>query len=361
MTNSRTGFAALGLPTLIGSLPLASHAEALDLIFAHTPAVPLWPQLPSLPQERMLNQFVAGLPGIVEETDRTFFNTEGDRFQEELVNFFEEYLAAAADPAALDASRFAVSRDRAAGLYAFADKVATHPEVRAVKGQITGPFTLLSGLHDQHRRLAYYDANLREAGVKGLALKAGWQARFLAKTGKPALLFIDEPALAGLGSSSFISIALDDIRQDLTEVIDAVHAAGVLAGVHVCANTEWDFLLSLPLDVVSFDAHGFFDRFITCRAAITSFLARGGIIAWGGVPTSEVEHIEKETAASLVALWENHADQVGFPGGREGLLAQTLITPSCGTGSLSLPHARKVLELTRDVSATLRKRYGKDA
>jgi hypothetical protein len=34
-----------------------------------------------------------------------------------------------------------------------------------------------------------------------------------------------------------------------------------------------------------------------------------------------------------------------------------LITPSCGTGSLSLDHAKKVLVLTRQVSDIIRKKY----
>jgi hypothetical protein len=34
-----------------------------------------------------------------------------------------------------------------------------------------------------------------------------------------------------------------------------------------------------------------------------------------------------------------------------------MITPSCGTGSLPLAAAEKVLRLTSEVSATLRQRY----
>ena len=36
------------------------------------------------------------------------------------------------------------------------------------------------------------------------------------------------------------------------------------------------------------------------------------------------------------------------------ILAQSLITPSCGTGSLSLDLAKKVLKLTKEVSETIR-------
>ncbi|MDH3360454.1 MAG: hypothetical protein OEL55_06230, partial [Desulfobulbaceae bacterium] len=182
--------------------------------------------------------------------------------------------------------------------------------------------------------------------------------RFLRESGLPAIVFIDEPALAGLGSSSFISISLDEIGQDLSEVIDAIQQAGGYAGIHVCANTDWEFLLSLNLDILSFDAHGYFDRLASSKTKVHEFLDRGGIIAWGGVPTSEAEQILAESADSLVTLWESHADLLtDNRWDRTALLSQTLITPSCGTGSLSFDLAKRVLELTRDTSAILRKKY----
>jgi hypothetical protein len=192
-------------------------------------------------------------------------------------------------------------------------------------------------------------------------MKAAWQVRFLQEAALPVLLFIDEPALAGLGSSAFISIAKDDIAADLAEVVDAVHLAGGLAGVHVCANTDWGLLFGSEIDIISFDAYNFFDRFITCRDEIRSFLDRNGIIAWGIVPTSEEEYINRETPDALVARWEQQAAMLADPPWDEAaLLGRTLITPSCGTGSLTMALAHRVLSLTRDVSEALRKKYCSD-
>ncbi len=168
----------------------------------------------------------------------------------------------------------------------------------------------------------------------------------------------DEPALAGLGSSSFISISLDDIAQDLAEVTTAIHNAGGLAGVHVCANTDWNILLTSEIDILSFDAYSFFDKFITCKKLIHDFLERGSLIAWGIVPTAEPDDIEKETCDSLVDRWERQAALLsGGNWDTRTLLQQTIITPSCGTGSLSQELALKVLQLTKEVSAVLRAKY----
>jgi methionine synthase II (cobalamin-independent) len=350
-------FAADGRPTLIGSLPVAEHREALDWIFRYTPEIPLWPQLPANPREGMMNQFIEGFPGII-EAPKTHFDTGAQGFDEELLQFYEAYLQMSENPVALPDSPFALSQKRAAGLHQLREWAGRQPQVRAVKGQITGPFTLLTGLTDQHQRLGYYEPIIREMTVKGLAMKGAWQVCFLRELGLPVILFIDEPALAGLGSSSFISISLEDIHQDLSEVILAVKKTGGRAGVHVCANTDWNFLLSLPLDILSFDAYGYFERLATSRDQLLTFLDGGGIIAWGLVPTSSEEHIRKETGESLVRLWEKQAATLA--GGKwdlPALLRQSLITPSCGTGSLTPELAQRVLMLTRDLSAALRQKF----
>ena len=347
-----------GLATLIGSLPLSNHGEALEWIFSHTPDIPLWPQLPCNPLEGMLRQFIEGFPGIIEEEQHTFFNIHTESFEANLLEFFEEYLMVSENPDQLLSSRFQVSRERAGGLYLFKEKAAKKSGLTAVKGQITGPFTLLTGLKDQDNRLGYYDPTIREIGVKGIAMKAGWQVKFLKQLGLPTLMFVDEPAFAGLGSSSFISISPHDLAQDMNEVFASIKRNGGLAGVHVCANTDWNFMLSLDFDILSFDAYGFFDRLITCRDQLYSFLDRGGIIAWGIVPTSEEEQILNETTESLTKMWEKQAAMlINADWDLPALLGRTLITPSCGTGALTPSLAGRVLALTRDLSAKLRKKY----
>ncbi len=363
MTAETAGrFTADGLPVLIGSVPLDNHEQALEWIFAATPEVPLWPQLPSNPMERMLPQFAEGLPCIVEEPadepgGRIYYDILRPGFEEEMLAFYEDYLAAMEDGAALDNSCFTTSQERARGLYLFAESLARRKKnLTAVKGQITGPFTMLTGIKDRDGRAGYFDDTIRDMVAKGCAMKAAWQTRFLArKSGMPVLMFIDEPALAGLGSSAFISVTAAEIQELVNEVADAVHHQGGLAGIHVCANTDWGILLGSRIDVLSFDAYGFFDRIAPLKKEVNDYLDRGGILAWGGIPTSRREDITAESTQSLVTLWQNQADALVSPGrDKKDLLRQTLITPSCGTGSLSPELARRVLDLTRSVSMTLR-------
>jgi hypothetical protein len=123
----------------------------------------------------------------------------------------------------------------------------------------------------------------------------------------------------------------------------------------VCANTDWSLILESPADILSFDAYGFFDRLALYHDLLRSFFDRGRILAWGIVPTSDSKDINRETASALMKKWEaqvSHLETLGID--RARVLAQSLITPSCGTGSLSPSEAIKVLEMTREVSRTLR-------
>jgi methionine synthase II (cobalamin-independent) len=358
-------FTPSGLPVLIGSLPLNDHQQALDWIFAATPAIPLWPQLPGNPLEQMMPQFAEGIPCICEENltspeGRIFYDTGRPDFEAEMLAFYEDYMAVQDDPAKLLGSRFRVSRERAEGLYQFVANLETgNRQPVAVKGQVTGPFTMLTGIKDKQGRAGYYDETVREMVVKGIAMKAAWQTRFLAECcGGQVIVFIDEPALAGLGSSTFISVSNAVVQDMLNEAAEAIHAAGGLAGIHVCANTEWDVLLSSKIDILSFDAYSFFDKLAALTEQVHSYLDRGGILAWGGIPTGKPYDIDKESAESLTLLWEHQVQKLLKPGREQAdLLRQMLITPSCGTGSLRREYAEKVLDMTKTVSANLRAKY----
>ncbi len=367
MTTSKSEiFSADGLPVLIGSLPMTDHNKALELIFATTPQIPLWPQLPHDPLEQMMPQFAENIPCIIEENiaspeGRILFDIERSGFEEDMLSFYEEYLSLEENPDTVMNSRFQVSRERAKGLYFFAKAVKEQEDkdnIKAVKGQVTGPFTMLTGIKDRAGRAGYFDDTIRDMVIKGISMKAAWQTRMLIDASrKPALIFIDEPALAGLGSSAFIGVGSDEIREMINEVAGAIHRAGGLVGLHVCANTEWSTLISSDIDILSFDAYGFFERMAALKDEVDVFLNRGSIIAWGGVSTAG-EDIEKESTASLVERFNRQMETFITPQRNMAkLLAQTLITPSCGTGSLSPELADQVLSLTKSTSMALRKQH----
>jgi len=347
------------LPLLIGSVPLRDHRQAVEMIFAHTPELPIWPQLPVYREEGMIPQFLAGFPGVDDCDGKTFINMERDGFDEEFLTFFEEYLLVFEGAIPLETSRFALTPQVAKGFFQFLEVAAERKdELAGLKGQITGPVTFCTGVVDQAGRAIFYNDQLRDAAIKMLALKGAYQARRMAEIARPAIVFFDEPGLSGFGTSAFITISKEDVIACLSEVFAAVKGEGGLNGVHVCANTEWSLLFEAGVDVLSYDAYGFFDRLVLYPKQLKNFLEGGGILATGIVPTSG-ELIDTVTVEELVQMWFGQAVQLEALGiDRETIFRQTVITPSCGTGTVSVEQARKVMELTRDVSAAIRAKLG---
>ncbi len=345
-------------PILIGSLPLTDHTAALQLILTHTPEIPLWPQLPKNPREGMIRQFLSGFPGLIDEGNHYWIDTDGPGFAEEMTAFYQEYLQTVEDAAYLKTSRFALGTDTATGFFTFLSSLETaKTPPLTVKGQVTGPVTTGIGIKDGNGNSIFYDDNLRDMLIKLLAQKACWQVGELRQFSSIAqpIIFIDEPGLVSFGSSGFVGISREMVSSAVAEVIAAIKGVGGLAGVHICANGDWAPALSSSTDIISFDAYFYFDNFILYKEQLCAFLARGGILAWGIVPTGDPQAVTKESAHSLFGKWLGQLKRLAaFGFSEQQLMTQTLIAPSCGTGSLSPELAIKVLSMTSELSQMAR-------
>lgn len=324
-----------GKATLIGSFPLKSHEEAVELILEYIPKIPCWPQLPTYPREGMLVQFSSGLPGF--DPERLIIDPGVPDFETERLSFYEEYLAVTESGEDLENTRFKLTPAEAPGLFVLIEKASEKAPLPAVKGQITGPFTLAVGLKTPDGKAVFYDLELRDLVVKLVALKARWQVRKLKELSPSVIIFFDEPALSGFGSSAFVGVSREEVLAVLSEVIAEVHKEGGLAGVHVCGNTDWSLLTDSPTDIINFDAYGFYEKFITYDKELKSFLEKGGLVAWGLVPTLKSEDLEKETPDSLAERFRDLLKELSLRTGlsEEYLLSHSLLTPSCGMGTLS--------------------------
>ncbi len=190
---------------------------------------------------------------------------------------------------------------------------------------------------------------------KLLGFKARWQIEIMRTFGVPVIIFLDEPGLAGFGSSAFITVSAELVVKLLAEVADAIHAAGGIAGIHVCANTDWALAFRSKLDIINFDSYGYFDKFVLYRKEFIDFIARGGNMAWGVVPTSDPETIRAATPESLAGGGSHR--QRGLSRGAwssNEILAHSLFTPACGCGSLTEDCAARVLDLLKGFCGIVR-------
>lgn len=388
------------LATGIGSLPHRDPVRAVELVLRNFPEIPFWPQLPRRDdRESMYAMYSEGLPGIVLAPEgRVYVDTRRD-----LVSGVEQIFKRALEgdqppkrDQALEAGQtpgdnqtvengrtpegdfgeFAISPDYAAGLLAFEQAVldaaaSALPSsifsgtgtpigggLVAVKGQVTGPISFGFQVTDENRRPLFYHELMSEAVVQLLKLKAGWQEERLKRlAGARAIktiTFIDEPYLSSYGSA-FMSLNREDVVRALGEVMSGLSG---LKGVHCCGNTEWELLLETPLDILSFDAFNYAENLALYAGPIKDFLARGGVLAWGIVPTI-AQDLETQTVDGLVERLEAGMRRLAGKGVPfDDLLASALVTPACGLGTQDESTAEKALALTVGVSRAMRAKYG---
>ncbi len=331
------------LPTAIGSMPHTNPGEACSIIMKYLPDIPFWPQLPRRsPKENMVVQFSEGFPGVVIEGDKIHIKPSAN-FDSELEQI---YIDCEQD----NAHEYGISTEYAAGLHAFLSK-ATGSKI--VKGQVTGPVTWGLAVTRQDGLGILYDDTLAETAAKFLRLKASWQENILKEISPNTIIFVDEPYLVSLGSV-FTPIPEEKVPVLLEEVFRGIKG---IKGLHCCGNTNWSVILDTKIDILSFDAYNYASSLSTHSDKVKSFLERGGNIAWGIVPNEE-EVLAKESLPSLrdrleeaMALFTR--DGVKF----KQIIAQGLITPSCGLEILSPEAANQALELTAKLSHDLRSRY----
>jgi len=331
------------LPTAIGSMPHTDPDEACSIVMKHLPDIPVWPQLPRRSvAENMVVQNSEGFPGAV---------IDGDRIHIEPSPGFENELEQIHIDSEQDNARaYGVSAGYAPGLYAFLSKATGS---RAVKGQVTGPITWGLTVTRSDGLGILYDDTLAETAAKFLRLKASWQENTLRKICPNTIIFVDEPCLVSLGSV-FTPIPEEKVPGLLDEVFKGIKG---IKGLHCCGNTDWSVLLDTAVDILSFDAYNYASSLSSHSDKVRSFLERGGSIAWGIVP-SEEEALARESLPGL----RDRLEEAMAPFTRDGLsfkriIAQGLVTPSCGLAGLSLEAANQALALTAELSQSIRSRY----
>ena len=331
------------LPTSVGSLPHVDPEEACSIVMKYLPDIPAWPQLPKRsPKENMCVQFSEGFPGVVMNGDKLHIEPPAD-FDTKLEQIY-------IDSEEGNFTKYGVSPEYATGLHSFLSS-AKRPDL--VKGQVTGPITWGLTVTNQAGLGILYDDTLAEVAAKFLRLKASWQENFLRQISRNTIVFVDEPYLVSLGSV-FTPIPEEKVPSLLQEVLEGIKGT---KGLHCCGNTNWPVLLSMPIDILSFDAYNYASSLSAYPNEVKSFLERGGAIAWGIVPNDE-EALAKESVASL----HDRLGEAMAPFTRDGLsfnqvVEQGLLTPSCGLAGLSPEAANQTLELLADLSQYLRKRY----
>ncbi|SPD73237.1 conserved hypothetical protein [uncultured Desulfobacterium sp.] len=350
-------FSPGGIATGIGSLPFTDPDEAVGFVIRYFSRAPHWPQMPRRgSEEYFVFQFLQPLVDsglLIVKGDSYFFDASRPDWPERLTDFYSICLAAESGDA-LALAKFLPPVRAARGFHAFLAHLEKmdFDNVLFVKGQIAGPLTVGLNLKDQEGRFSYYNDELRDVIVRTLALNSRSQARALSQFGRQAVIFVDEPAVSAYGTRDHLTMTKEMIIEDINAIFRAVFLENALTGVHACEAIDWSILLETHMQILSLDAYRFGQSLGYYLQQVNDFLNRGGSVAWGIVPT--LDDPFKETPDSLLDRLKGLLSQLVCCGPDIDLvIRQSLITPACGAGLLSVDWTQRIYGLANAVSARI--------
>lgn len=342
----------------IGSLPHTETKQAISLIEKDFQDIPFWPQLVKLNKnEDMIFQFLEKMPSFFCENDKLFLDTEYDAFFEDFEEFFNDYEEIISNPGSAKLEKYKITR--AAAFETYIDLLKrTKPDF--AKGQIIGPFTLASSLCTKNGLAAVYDETLREIILKTLTIKALWQIKQmkLASPDITPIIFIDEPSISQLGTSAYVGISKSEIISMLSEITGILKENGAIPALHCCGKCDWTIPIDAGVEIINPDAFSFAENLSLFNTELEEFLQNGGKIAWGIVPTLDKKALEKITLSDLEQKFRSAIKYLTKKGINEKLVIEnSMITPSCGAGILTVEMAEKAMDLTKELSIRLKEIY----
>jgi hypothetical protein len=329
--------------TAMAVMPHKDTDRAIDL--ALTMDIPFWPQLPHVSYtEDMYVQAAEHFPGILLDMEN---RTLGFSMQKFILEF-EETMAHFNEPEYFD-----ISKDYSVVYHRFLEMDLSYRP--AIRGQLEGPISFGLNVLDQDKRPILFDDTIRPFMFEFMSRRINVQLDRLKQMNPNAFMFVDEPGLQFL----FSALSGYDSTKAKNEMEQFFANVQRPRGVHLCGNPDWDFLLGLDLDILSLDIYQNGEVFSSYSESIKRFLDRGGVIAWGIVPTN-FEPFETENLntleARLVKVWNFLVDK-GID--REFLISRSLISPA--TCCLVNPDGEKTVEkafkVVIELSQRLRYKY----
>jgi len=307
--------------TGIGSLPHIDPAAAARLVLEVTPDLPAAPQLPArTPLEQMVVQWIRALPEARVEPDGTFSLRPGVAHGPISTTF---------------------DGDAHGGLLTFVD-LAARDIPRRVKLQCTGPLTLALALHAA-------GAPMDRALTRGFECAQGWALalRALVAARVPSaepVIFFDEPSLVSW-TRNRAPVDRDTAIDTLSAVLSSTPAT---TGVHVCGDGDVSIAVDAGPSIVACELR---DDWSAEVSAIGGHVERGGVVAWGAVPT------DRPIGESVEPLWRRldrtFRDLAARGCDEDRLRSQAIVTPACGLAGHGVSQSVHALRLASALASRI--------
>ncbi len=330
--------------TAMGILPHTDYEEAMKLALSLD--IPFWPQLPKLSFfEDMYAQATEHFPGITVDEAKQKIYFDFKQFLEQLPDFLEK---------AEDSATYELS-ERYSLVYRDFLQQPGLDKYDVIRGQFIGPVSFGMKITDQDKKPIIYNDEVRYFLYDFIANKINVQFEELHALNPNSFVWVDEPGLEII-FGSFTGYPSEVAKGDYAQFLQKLKGP---KGVHLCGNPDWSFLLNQNLDVLSIDAFGVGRIFSKYTTEIKNFLDRGGIIAWGIVPTL-TEEVDRESVRTLVdhleGLWE-HVAQYGVT--KEQIVKQAWLAPArcCLVNTNGTKSIEKAFDFLKEAASVLKEKY----
>lgn len=313
MSANLISFLANCQTTAMGIMPHTDVVRALKLSLSLD--IPFWPQLPNTSfYEDMYVQASEGFPGITVDLANKKLHFDRAKFDENLGNY---------STMMSDMHNFELNPEYSAVFHRFLQEDLAH--YTAIRGQCIGPVSFGFRVTDTDNKPIIYDDNVRSLMFDFLQRKINVQSHQLRGKNANAFVWMDEPGLGWVfsGLSGYSDVQAKREYKDFLEGLEGIKS------LHLCANVNLPYLLSMDIDLLSFDAYQIEVMPKGYAEAVAAFIQKGGVISWGIVPTDSTS-LDQETPESLSDLLTGYWNVVMRNTGlsEKEIARQALIAPA---------------------------------
>ncbi|MBP1928021.1 hypothetical protein J2741_000568 [Methanolinea mesophila] len=306
------------LATGVGALPHLDPGVACETVLSIYPEIPYIPTLPKRGiRESIVFADSARLPGGAIREGRLTIDTARD-IPAEMERIYLDFVEGNLDP-------YIPTKEFASAFIEMLGRDVSG--CRILKCQVTGPVTFGMQVVDRDRRPLYYDEQYADVISKMIALRAAACESAMAgiRGVSRTLVVVNEPYFAALGSS-VVPVDREMVRSGWHDIASSVRDG---LGIHCCANTDWEFVLSLRPSLLSFDAYTMAGEFMLYGGAVAEYLEAGGVIGWGIVPAEYAVFtgVDREDLYTTYMDIRKRMCELVDPSLFD---AGSLITPTCG-------------------------------
>ena len=340
----------------LGALPYTDKAVTTRMMVKLFEGIPYLPQFPIADEhDNLLYRILGNVPFIeIEDSEKIFLRNHQEGFDKFLAKLDIAYNS----PKKENLENFSIDSYFMEKYLQILKKLK--PKETVVS--LMGPFSMAHIIENDDKTTMMTEPNHRKFIIELAVLKALWIIDKIHEVSPQILPFIlfEETKLNLYGTVKRENerVTEETVVNFYSKIFEKIHEAGGVVGVHSTNKCDWQIPIEAGVDLISFDAYNNPNNLNIIADKIRDFLAKGGYINWGIVP-SESESIIKSAGIDNIfdrfmrtteALIEERVSP-------KLLYARSKVSVTGNLDHLPLIFAEKALILSAQLAQKIPKRF----